>query len=78
MRVGNLEGQMEVLINMVGNIEQGIRPAVSSSDGGRTTQVNAPEIVASQLQDSTNVANGQKCEILNSDLDIIATGIFNI
>ena len=76
--VGNLIGKMEVLINMVGNIEQGIRAPVNSSDGGRTTQFNAPEFVASQLQDPTNVANNQKCEILNSDLDIIATGIFNI
>ena len=31
--VGNLSGQMEVLINMVGNIEQGIRAPVNSFDG---------------------------------------------
>ena len=76
--VGNLSGQMEVLINMVGNIEQGICAPVNSSDGGRTTQFNAPEFTASQFQDSTNVTNNQKCEILNSDLELIGTCIFNI
>ena len=76
--IGNLFGQMEVLINMVGNIEQGIRALVNSSDGGRATQFNAPEFIASQFQDSTNVTNNQKCEILNSDLEVIGTGIFNI
>ena len=76
--VGNLSGQMEVLINMVGNIEQGIRAPVNSSDGGRATQFNAPEFIASQFQDSTNVTNNQKCEILNSDLELIGTCIFNI
>ena len=65
--VGNLSGQMEALINMVGNIEQGFRAPINSSDGGRVTQFNAPEFVAPQFQNSTNVANNQKCEILNSD-----------
>ena len=64
--VGNLSGQMELLINMVGNIEQ----------GERNTQLNASKFVVSQSQDTTNVVNNQKCEILNSDLDIIATGIY--
>ena len=64
--VGNLSGQMELLINMVGNIEQ----------GERNTQPNASKFVVSQSQDTTNVVNNQKCEILNSDLDIIATGIY--
>jgi len=74
--VGNLFGQMEVLINMVGNNEQGIRAPVNSSDGGHATQFNTPKFVASQFHNSTNVANNQKCEILNSNSDIIATGIY--
>ena len=73
--VRNLSGQMEVLINMVGNIEHGFRAPSNSSDGGRVTQFNVPEFVPSQFQNTTNVANNQNCEILNSDLDIIATGI---
>ena len=73
--VGNLSGQMEVLINMVGDIKQGFHASVNSSDGGRVPQFNVPEFAASQFQNTTNVANNQNCEILNSDLDIIATGI---
>jgi len=74
--VRNLSGQMEVLINMVGNIEQNFRAPVNSSAGGGVPQFNVPEFVASQLQNTTNVGNNQNCEILNSDLDIIATGIY--
>ena len=76
--VGNLSGKMEVLINMVGTLtDQGTQAPLTKSDGGRSsTHISASKGVPSPIQDTTNAMNNQRCEILNSDLDIIATCMF--
>ena len=78
--VGNLFEKMEVLINMVGTLtDQGTQAPLTTSDGGcSSTHISASKGVPSPIQDTTNAVNNQRCEILNSDLDIIATGILLI
>ena len=75
--VGNLSGKMEEMINMVGTLSDlGIHAPLTTSDGRRSnTQISASKGVASPIQDTTNVANNQRCEIFHSNLEIVTTRI---